>query len=290
MSLFGEEYLNHAGLRADIEKIQKLFDKQKFNKIKRSSICRKSNLITIPIPNQINKMYYVLCYLAKTDNALVEVDGVKSIGYDFREIDKLIFLSSVIGDKVCYYPTSLKYPLIWEHLALNHRIYATATRLSSLFEKYGKSPSVFYANPIVNLRQQVNEFRRSQQIQIDDMYRMCFREGNVKVKWNSEYNLYKLVLELFPNAVFQYSPQWLHPQSFDIYIDEIKTAIEYQGQQHYGPIDFFGGIESFEKTVARDDKKKKLCISKGIKLYYWKYDIPITKENLIAMLERRIVF
>ena len=227
----------------------------------------------------------MVSHLAKADDALVDLDGTYFIRYDYREIDKLSLLSTALGDKVCYNSTPLTYPLLWEHLALNHNIYATANRLRSLFDTYGRSPSVFYATPIVKLRQHINDFRKYQQGRIDDVYRMCLSEGEVNIKWNSEYHLYELVLELFPNAVFQYSPQWLSPQSLDIYIDEIKTAIEYQGVQHYEPIEFFGGIKSFEQTVARDDKKKKLCISNGVRLYYWKYDVAITRDNLLAMLE-----
>ena len=285
MSLFGEEYLNHPRLRAEIEKIQNLFDNQHFDTVVRSRICLKSNFITVPLPNQIDKMYYVLFHLAKNDDSLVELDGTYYLRYDFRDMDKLSFVSAAIGDKVVYDNRPLQYPLLREHLVLNHKIYAVADRLMLLFDRYGKSPSVFYANPIVELRQQVNDFRHHQQVQIDEVYRMCLRDGEVDVKWHSEYNLYKLVLELFPNAIFQHSPEWLSPQSLDIYIDEIKTAIEYQGQQHYEPIEYFGGTKGFEKIVARDDKKKKRCLSNGVKIYYWKYDIAITKENLIAMLE-----
>ena len=73
MSLFGEEYLNHTILRNEIEGIQKLVDNQPFDTIVRSSICRKSDLITVPIPNRIDKMYYVLCHLAKADNAFADI-------------------------------------------------------------------------------------------------------------------------------------------------------------------------------------------------------------------------
>ena len=284
MGLFGEEYLNRPVLRAEIEKVQNVFYTQGFNTIVRSSICLKSDFIYVPFPNQMNKIYYVLSHLAKRDNALVDLDGSYFIRYDFREIDKLSLVSAIIGDKLTYYQVRLKKPRLWEHLVLNHKFYATADRLMLLFQRYGTAPSVFYADPIIKLREQINDFRRYQQVQIDDVYRMCLHNGDVKVKWHSEYDLYSLVLEIFPNSVFQYSPPWLHPQSLDIYIDEIKTAIEYQGAQHYEPIDFFGGIESFERTVARDDKKKKLCISNGVKLYYWKYDVAITKDNLIEML------
>lgn len=286
MSSFGKEYLKYPELKTEIKKIQRLFSDRHFRKVVRTRACYDTDFIAIPLPDYIDKTFYVLNHIAATTDAKVEIDGIKSIGYDFREIDKLSFLSSAAGDKLYYQRSPLKYPHLWEHLVANNKFYATANELQLLFEKYGTTPSVFYADPIVKLRQQVNDFRKQHQIRIDDIYGECFRNGEVDVKWLSEYNLYRLVLEVFPDAIFQYSPQWLRPQSLDIYIDVIQTAIEYQGKQHYEPVDYFGGVPNFEKTVVRDDKKKQLCIAHGIKLYYWKYDIPITNENLIALLAK----
>src|SRR5690554_576967 len=49
--------------------------------------------------------------------------------------------------------------------------------------------------------------------------------------------------ETFPNLniISQFSPDWLSPQRIDIFIDECNLAIEYNGAQHYLPIDYFGG-------------------------------------------------
>ena len=284
MSLYGQEYLKHQLLKSEIEKIEDLFYNADFSNVVRTKICQTSNRIIAELPDKIDKIYYVLNYIAKEDDAWIELDGTKNIWYDFRQIDKLILLSHALGDKIAYYKTALRYPLLWEHLVSNSRIHAVANSLKGLFEKYGKSPTVFYATPIVELRKYVNDFRKQQQLKIDEIYRHCLQDGRVDVRWTSEYNLYRLILQLFPNAIFQYSPSWLAPQSLDIYIDEINTAIEYQGQQHYGPLDIFGGIESYQKTISRDAKKKNLCNSNGVKLLYWKYDIPITKENVFKFL------
>ena len=61
--------------------------------------------------------------------------------------------------------------------------------------------------------------------------------------WLSEANLLKIVRDIFPHEdVFhQASPKWLGKQRLDIYIPTFKVAIEYQGKQHYEPVEYFGG-------------------------------------------------
>jgi hypothetical protein len=51
--------------------------------------------------------------------------------------------------------------------------------------------------------------------------------------------------------------EWLGRQHVDIWFPKHKIGIEYQGLQHYEPVDFFGGEESFKKGKERDLKKKK---------------------------------
>lgn len=50
--------------------------------------------------------------------------------------------------------------------------------------------------------------------------------------------------------------------------------IEYQGEQHYKPIDRFGGIEALEDLRVKDEIKKQYCIQKSMNLIeipYWEY-------------------
>ena len=56
--------------------------------------------------------------------------------------------------------------------------------------------------------------------------------------------------------------------SFDFYIDNGKEifVIEYNGRQHYEPVDFFGGEQSFLAQKERDFKKQKFCQEKNITL------------------------
>ena len=70
----------------------------------------------------------------------------------------------------------------------------------------------------------------------------------------------------------------------DFYIEDINLAIEYDGQQHYKPIEKFGGQEEFEKTIYRDSLKDKYCNDNNIQLiripYYNFNNIESILDNL----------
>lgn len=70
------------------------------------------------------------------------------------------------------------------------------------------------------------------------------------------------------NVITQYRPKWLGRQSLDIYIEELNVGIEYQGDQHTRPVEFYGGVEGFEKTKQRDQKKLDRCRRNGCRLLY----------------------
>lgn len=86
--------------------------------------------------------------------------------------------------------------------------------------------------------------------------------------------LYKIISERFPEMTLfsQYSPNWLGRQRFDIFILELNLAIEYNGRQHYEPIDFYGGEEGFKRTINRDEEKRKKCKVNDCLLIEVKYD------------------
>lgn len=65
----------------------------------------------------------------------------------------------------------------------------------------------------------------------------------------------------------------------DFYIeaDSKKYCIEYHGQQHYEPVEHFGGIERFKKQIIRDYKIREYCFLNKIQLleinYTWNEQI-----------------
>jgi hypothetical protein len=98
--------------------------------------------------------------------------------------------------------------------------------------------------------------------------------------WINETQLYKTICYLFPSFIVirEASPEWLGNQRFDIFIPDLKVAIEYQGQQHYEPVEMFGGKEALEKTKEMDKRKRSLCKKNGVNIIYFRYDEDLTVE------------
>lgn len=63
--------------------------------------------------------------------------------------------------------------------------------------------------------------------------------------------------------------------SFDFYLPEYNMCIEYDGIQHFKPIEFFGGKEYFKIQLMNDQIKEDYCKDNNIKLLripYFKYN------------------
>jgi len=91
-----------------------------------------------------------------------------------------------------------------------------------------------------------------------------------KVKWNHKSHLC-------------FSSSGL-PIEIDIFFPNLNIGFEYQGEQHYYPIPFFGGEEKFKKTKRRDSEKRSLCKKEGIKLYI----VPYTWDGKLKSLKTLI--
>lgn len=89
-------------------------------------------------------------------------------------------------------------------------------------------------------------------------------------EWVSETILFYKIKQAFPdlNIIHHGKPDWLGRQHIDIWIPDIKFAIEYQGIQHYESVKHFGGDKGLENNLKRDERKRKLCEENGVKLLY----------------------
>ncbi|CAM3893351.1 hypothetical protein CCOS865_02243 [Pseudomonas reidholzensis] len=107
-------------------------------------------------------------------------------------------------------------------------------------------------------------------------------------KWRRESTLYGLVRELFPDhqVLREASPKWLGRMRLDIYLPELKLAIEHHGEQHYRPLAVFGGDEAHKKVVERDALKRKLCAENGIEVVDFRFDAPLTNRSIKQRLLR----
>ena len=96
----------------------------------------------------------------------------------------------------------------------------------------------------------------AEQHKLDDVNRYSYKHS-VK-RWKSEDIVFKLVSQIYNNyaVIPQHKPYFLRSSfggqmSYDVYISKLNVAIEYQGKQHFEPVDFFGGQEAFEKQKIR---------------------------------------
>ena len=112
-------------------------------------------------------------------------------------------------------------------------------------------------------------------------------QGVIRPKWKHELSLFHAVRALYPETLYQYRPQWLGRQSIDLYIPSLKTGIEYQGIQHYAPVDFFGGEEALAQRQQLDAQKRALCEENGVRLLEWPYQVEPTEENVREIISGR---
>ena len=93
-----------------------------------------------------------------------------------------------------------------------------------------------------------------------------------------------VIRRLHPDTLYQYRPEWLGRQSLDIYISSLDTSVEYQGVQHYHPVEFFGGEDALNLRQELDSRKRKACEEHGVRLVEWDYQTEPTEKNVKTVL------
>ena len=103
-------------------------------------------------------------------------------------------------------------------------------------------------------------FEKIRESEIDDIYMTS------KLKELNENNIQYNHQKIFQDC------KHIRPLPFDFYLLNYNICIEYQGKQHYEPIEYFGGQKSFENQVLRDNIKKQYCKEHNIPVYNVKRD------------------
>jgi hypothetical protein len=99
--------------------------------------------------------------------------------------------------------------------------------------------------------------------------------------------LASLLREVFPDKELQRNrrPPWLDGLELDIFFPELNLAFEYNGEQHYRPVDFFGGQAAFVDLTKRDRRKAELCQQNGVKLVVVSYTDTLTLERVRQLVK-----
>lgn len=75
---------------------------------------------------------------------------------------------------------------------------------------------------------------------------------------------------------------------YDFMINDSKTLIEFQGQQHFKPVERFGGVDAYRETRRRDALKQRLALENGFVLL--RPSFKMLKENrLEKYLTRHLI-
>ena len=94
-------------------------------------------------------------------------------------------------------------------------------------------------------------------------------------------NLEKNIAKLLEENDIEYEEEkrfpWLKQYELDFYLPQYNIAIECQGRQHFEPIDFFGGEETFTHQLERDEDKYNLCKENGVEVFYVAEDSVLDK-------------
>lgn len=122
-----------------------------------------------------------------------------------------------------------------------------------------------------------------------DLTREEFGFRKVGEGWVSESMLGKLVQRLFPGTevLRHHRSEWLGRLELDVFVPAELLALEYQGQQHFHPIEAWGGKEALAAVRQRDRLKARLCREQGVTLVAINYTDPLTEEFVRGEIARR---
>lgn len=113
-----------------------------------------------------------------------------------------------------------------------------------------------------------------------------------KIQSNGE----QLIKNILDENDIKYIPQYKFENCKNKYVlkfdfaifkdDEVFCLFEYDGLQHFKPIEFFGGEKGFQNTQERDKIKNDYCLENHIPLYRFKYDedLNIIKNRIMNII------
>ncbi|MGD0408874.1 MAG: hypothetical protein ABSB34_07790 [Candidatus Limnocylindrales bacterium] len=158
-------------------------------------------------------------------------------------------------------------------------------------QKFGEAPpsGFWMANPRTKAKGQVHPKlmhlfdKEDQQAYFNEMDLRFRREHGLPPKgegWMAQTHLAQCVEEVLSNfrVVREATPVWLAPQRLDIFVPALSLAIEYQGEQHFLPLDHLGGDVGLSDRKDMDDRKRAACRANGVTLIEWHFADPISED------------
>lgn len=155
---------------------------------------------------------------------------------------------------------------------------------------YWSNVKVKEAEEMVRLRRAAAQAERGFRNKIENIARQEFGFRGVGEGWVSETLLYYIVCRLLEghHILRHYRPDWLEGLELDIFVPELALAIEYQGQQHFHPVEAWGGKAGLLGLQARDAHKRELCRANSVVLVEVDYTEPLTEEHIKGRLYKAL--
>ncbi len=230
--------------------------------------------------------------VARTTNAKAHFEGYSMLDAleHYKNIPYNLFVAntswhecreSLIEEaKLCKWKNARRKGKLYSLLAGKVTFYVLPRLIKSKDEVYGVQKDI--------LKDAENNIGRSIERYVYDI---------IDYKWKSEELMLECVEKVFRKntVVHQYRPYFLRSPkgqlSYDVFVCGRNIAFEYQGKQHFEPVDFFGGEKHFQEQVARDQLKKKLSDENGVTLIYVNYDedvsVELIKEKVAQALNKK---
>ena len=125
-------------------------------------------------------------------------------------------------------------------------------------------------------------------VMMENMIRERMGYRKIGDGWVSETILYNIVSNIYPNEeiIRHFRPIWLDRLEIDIFLPNKRIGFEYQGIQHYQPIEHWGGEEQLKVVQEHDRRKMKLCKENNIQLICIDYDEPLTESHIRDRIKR----
>jgi hypothetical protein len=235
---------------------------------------------------QMHKVNLMFMEFFKNKRGPTEYDQLQNIIFDHHSTtsssffyDWLLEYNEKYLDEVEFSPlfTMFLYPITLTDFGKNN--------ILSIIEVFGEKLDEYYIkNNITLLRYYFNKYKirdLNRMKKLKDEIKLLSRESENQYRknknlpqigenWIEETLLYYKIKEDFSKLlVIQHGrPKFLGQQHYDVWIPKIKIAIEYQGEQHFKPIDYFGGEDAYKNQNERDKRKYNISIENGVDIIY----------------------
>lgn len=245
-------------------------------------LCATKGKVSFSVPVTYDKTYYCVAKIADVaENIEVISNGEKFIvTFEKTQLEEIELMSYLLFNRNEEEIKNRNFLLQYSYRY--YIINSMQQCIDELNNKYGYSTKVTNSVLLSIIKNENKKMQRK----VDEIYSAITRENRVPTQWKNEYKLFSILARHIEEIDYQRRFEWLGKQSLDIYLVKENIAIEYQGEQHYRPIDFFGGESAFQKLEKRDARKKILCENNGVRVLEWPFDVLVTEETVREFMNK----